>query len=109
MITINIYYKGYEKNAIKFMHEMIDSGIVEKIRSEEGNIRYDYFISLDDEETVLLIDSWISQKALDIHHASEMMNEIIKLREKYDLKMKVERYISDDEGIPESDQKYIRE
>lgn len=37
-----------------------------------------------------------------------MMNKIIGLREKYNLHMKVERYISDDE-IPQTDQKYIRE
>lgn len=32
-------------------------------------------------------------EALDKHHKSQMMEEIAKLREKYNLKMKVERYI----------------
>ena len=41
---------------------MISSGTVDAIRNETGNIRYDYFSPLGDEETVLLIDSWENQK-----------------------------------------------
>jgi quinol monooxygenase YgiN len=88
---------------------MISSGVVNDIRTENGNIRYDYFYPMNDTETVLLIDSWENQKAIDIHHASPMMEQITRLREKYDLSMKVERYVSDEMGIPSGDKKYIRE
>lgn len=108
-ITINIYYSGYNKNARKFAEEMIASGIVNDIRAEDGNIRYEYFYPMNDEETVLLIDSWKDQQSLDLHHASPMMEQITKLREKYDLHMKVERYVSDTAGIPTADQAYIKE
>ena len=73
VITVNIYYQSINGNAKKFAEEMISSGIVNEIRSENGNIRYDYFFPMDDNETVLLIDSWNDQHALDIHHASSMM------------------------------------
>jgi quinol monooxygenase YgiN len=108
-ITINIYYTGKNGNARKFAEEMISSGVVNDIRTENGNIRYDYFYPMNDAETVLLIDSWENQKAIDIHHASPMMEQITRLREKYDLSMKVERYVSDEVGIPSSDKRYIRE
>ena len=107
-ITVNIYYTGENGSARKFAEEMISSGTVEAIRKEKGNIRYDYFYPVDDVETVLLIDSWESQEAIDIHHGTPMMDTIFKLREKYNLHMKVERYISNDE-IPEKDQKFIKE
>ncbi len=87
---------------------MISSGLVEKIRNEPGNLKYEYFQPLNDPETILLIDSWKDQESIDKHHASTMMANLAKLREKYDLHMKVERYISDDSGIPQSDQKFIR-
>ena len=60
---------------------------------------------MDDPETVLLIDSWRDQEAIDVHHASPMMEMIANLREKYNLHMKVERFVSDDIG---SDERYIR-
>ena len=88
---------------------MVASGIVRNIRAEEGNLKYEYFFSMDDDETILLIDSWKNQGALDKHHATEMMQKIVALREKYDLHMRVERYLSDESGIPEQDKKYIKE
>ncbi len=105
-ITVNIYYTGKNGDAKKFAKEMLESGIVKTIREEDGNLRYDYFTPFDDEETVLLIDSWRDQAALDVHHALPVMGEIIKLREKYDLHMKVERFVSDE--MSENDKSFIR-
>ena len=104
--TINIYYKGQNGSARKFAQEMISSGIVDEIRNKEGNLRYEYFEPLDDEETILLIDSWKDQESLDKHHESETMNKIAELRNKYDLHMKVEKYILEDNN--NQDEKYIR-
>lgn len=98
-LTINIYYTGQNGSAVQFVDEMISSGIVDKIRAEEGNKRYEYFFPKDDKETVLLIDCWENQEALDLHHKSPMMKQIADLRTKYKLRMKVERYqaVSNDE------------
>lgn len=108
-ITVNIYYSGKNGNARKFAQEMVSSGVVDNIRNEKGNIRYEYFLPMDDEETVLLIDSWEDQHSIDVHHASPMMEEIVKLRDKYDLHMKVERFVSDEGGIPTTDLSFIKE
>ena len=106
-ITVNLYYTGKDGNARKFAEEMISSGTIAAIRAEDGNLRYEYYFPLEDPETVLLIDSWANQEAIDTHHQSSMMGTITALREKYDLHMKVERYVSD-EGIPEQDDAFIR-
>ncbi len=90
-ITIHIYYKGENGNAKKFAEEMVSSGIVDRVREEDGNERYEYFFPMDDKETVLLIDRWKNEEALDIHHQSEMMKEVADLRNKYHLSMKVEK------------------
>ena len=107
-VTMNLYYTGKDGNARKFAEEMERSGTADRIRGEAGNEKYDYFFPMNDPETVLLIDSWKDQESLDIHHASPMMETIAALREKYDLHMRVERYVSDNEGIPDLDSKFIR-
>ena len=94
-ITVNIYYTGKDDNAKKFAEEMISSGLVDAVRAEEGNERYAYFFPMDDPQTVLLIDRWRDQAALDIHHKTEMMQKIAALREKYHLKMRVERFVEE--------------
>ena len=106
MITVNLYYKDANGSARAFAEEMEKSGIADAIRNEKGNLRYQYFMPLDDPETVLLIDSWTDQAAIDAHHASPMMAQLAELREKYDLHMKVERFISDEY---EADSKFIRQ
>ena len=105
-LTVNLYYRGTNGSARKFAQEMEASGIAADIRAEEGNERYEYFLPMNDPETVLLIDSWRDQKALDAHHASPMMEKLAKLREKYDLHMSVERYVSTEE--PAGEEKFIR-
>ena len=106
-IIVNLRYTGTNGNARKFAEEMVSSGTVDAIRAEEGNLRYEYYQSLDDPETILLIDSWASQEAIVAHHASPMMAKIAELRDKYDLHMRVERYNSAE--IPEGENKFIRE
>lgn len=108
IITVNLYYTGTNGSAKKFAQEMESSGTADKIRAEKGNLRYEYFFPMNDPETVLLIDSWESQEAIDIHHASPMMQTIATLREKYDLHMRVERFVSDEDYSEDKDSGFIR-
>lgn len=94
-ITVNLYYTGRNGSARAFAEEMTARGVVDRVRAEEGNERYEYFLSMDDPETVLLVDRWRDQNALDVHHKSPMMQEIAELREKHHLRMRVERYVDD--------------
>ena len=107
-ITVHIYYTGENGSAKAFVKEMLTSGLVDEIRKEKGNRRYEYFFSVEDEETVLLVDSWDNQEAIDLHHSSSIMDQIMELRIKYHLHMKVERYFLDETGIPKEDQKFIQ-
>lgn len=112
-ITITIRYSGKGNAAVDFAKEMIESGTVENIRAEKGNLRYEYFVPLFDGngnagKTVLLIDQWENQEAIDAHHASPMMEIISKLREKYDLHMSVERFVPDGDA-PERDESFIKD
>ena len=113
-ITVNLRYTGKKGAAQAFAREMISSGTVEKIRAEKGNLRYEYYLPFGEEptdntssETILLIDSWENQQAIDLHHATPMMKTISELREKYDLHMTIERFVSDDK-IPEQDKAFLR-
>ena len=105
-ITVNILYTGKNGSARKFAEEMENTGTADAIRAEAGNIRYEYYFPMNDSETVLLIDAWESQAAIDAHHASPMMGTIAALRETYDLHMTVERFVSAAENA--ADDRFIR-
>lgn len=95
-ITVNLYYTGKDGSARAFAEEMVRRGVVARVRAEEGNERYEYFFPMDDPETVLLIDRWRDQAALDAHHKSPMMADIAALREKHRLRLRVERYVDEE-------------
>ena len=105
-LTINIYYTGSNGSARAFAKEMEQSGIANDIRNERDNESYNYFLSMRNPDTVLLIDQWKDQKALDEHHNSPMMEKIAELRDKYDLHMQVKRYVTVKDN--ERDATYIR-
>lgn len=91
-ITVNLKYCGKDGAARAFAEEMTQSGTVAAIRAEEGNEAYDYYVSFDDPEVLLLVDQWRDQAAIDAHHASPMMKTIAGLRDKFDLRMEVQRF-----------------
>ena len=107
-MVMNLYEPGATGAARRFAEEMESSGTADRIRAEEGNERYAYFYPANDPETVLLIDVWRDQRAINLHHASPMMETIARLREKYGLHMRAERYVTDTAGIPEADAKFIK-
>ena len=106
-VTMNLYYTGKNGAAQAFAAEMEQSGLAARIRGKSGCVKYEYFTSFADCETVLLIDSWSNQAALDAHHASAEMQELAALREKYDLHMSAERYAAVEQQ--EADNRFIRE
>ncbi len=108
-ITLHLTYTGKDGAARRFAEEMIQSGTVSAIRAEKGNRGYAYYFSRDDPETLLLIDSWDDQAAIDRHHASPMMQTIAALREKHGLTMTAERFVTDELGLPEKDRRFLRE
>ena len=82
IITVNLYYTGTNGSAKKFAQEKESSGTADKIRAEKGNLRYEYFFP--------------------------MMQTIASLREKYDLHMRVERFVSDENYSEDKDSSFIR-
>ena len=105
-ISVHLYYHGENGSAVRFAREMEQKGIADAIRAEEGNLRYQYFQPLNDPETILLIDCWRDQAAIDAHHASPMMKQLAELRDKYHLHMEAERFTS--VAGPASDEAYLR-
>ena len=105
-ITVNLRYTGMNGSARRFAEEMESTGTADAIRAEAGNIRYEYYLPMNDPETVLLIDAWESQRRLISITLLPVMAAIAALREKYDLHMTVERFVSIDDNA--ADEKFIR-
>lgn len=109
-LTIDIYYTDENGNARKFAEEMEQSGTASAIKAEKSNLKYEYFYPVNDKEIVLIIGSRENQEAIDVYHTTPMINKIImELRDKYNLHMRVERDVSDEQGVPSQNKEFIRQ
>lgn len=78
-LTINIYYTGENGNAKKFAEEMVKTGVVDRVRAEKGNKKYEYFFPMDDPETVLLIDKCEFIEYQDDEYGCGVIGKVVKV------------------------------
>lgn len=66
-----------------FLNELTAQGIVDAIRREDGCIRYDYYLSVQDDNTLLLIEQWASEAHQQTHMGQPHMAALRAAKEKY--------------------------
>jgi len=81
MLTVT--YRAKEGCARAFVEELESSGVAALVRGENGCIRYDYYFSAKDENTVLLFEEWESQTHQQIHITQPHIQTLKQIKEKY--------------------------
>ena len=82
-IILNVEYTMKPGRREAFVQAVKDTGILAKIRGEEGCVRYEYFAALDEPTKLLLVEEWADQAALDSHQGREHMEELKILKPNY--------------------------
>ena len=67
MIVLNVTYKCKPDMREEFLEAIMTEGLDVASRSEEGNIKYDYYIPTDDNDELLLVEKWKDAEALAEH------------------------------------------
>ena len=67
MIVLNVTYKCKPQMRDEFLEMIMAEGIDVACRSEEGNVKYDYYIPTDDSDDLLLVEKWRDAEALAEH------------------------------------------
>ena len=82
---LNIYVKYTAKEGCRetFLREIVEQGILTAIRNEDGCIMYDYYLSAQDENVVLLLEQWVSEERQRIHMQQPHMKPLMEIKDKY--------------------------
>lgn len=83
MLTIYVKYTAKDGCREKFLREIVEQGILTAIRNEEGCLMYDYYLSAQDENVILLIEQWESEAHQRVHMQQSHMKPLMALKEKY--------------------------
>ena len=81
MLTVTYTAKdGYAK---QFVEDLEHSGVAQAVRAEDGCIRYDYYYSAKNENTVFLFEEWESENHQQVHLTQPHIATLKEIKEKY--------------------------
>ena len=91
-VVINVHYRGNGGSARRFVEDMVSEGVLGAVHAEDGCIGYEYFVSFEDPDSIVLIEHWRDEAALDAHTRSENMRRIGSLKDRHCLSATVEKF-----------------
>ena len=92
-IILHVYYYCKPGMAEAYVRALKESGLQAKVRAEDGCIQYDYHLSCEQADTVVLLEKWRDAAALEQHLAQPHMAEIRALKDQYVEESKLEKFV----------------
>lgn len=92
MLTMNVYYRCKPGMRGDFMKALEEIGAGAKSRAEVGNSKYDYFLSADDEDLVLLVEKWDNEEVLKAHTQTAHFQLLAGLKDRFVETIEIEKF-----------------
>ena len=83
MYTIYVQFKCRPNKREAFVETVKQEGILSAVRAEDGCLRYDYYFSESDENELLLIEAWETQRHQQIHIEQSHMARLREFKDDY--------------------------
>ena len=91
-VILHVYYYCKPGMAEAYVRALKESGLQTKVRAEDGCIQYDYTLSLEEPDTVVLLEKWRDGAALAAHMQQPHMETLRELKSRFALDTVIERY-----------------
>ena len=91
-IILHVTYTCLPGKAEDFVRTLKERGLQAAVQAEDGCFQYDYHLSCETPDTVVLLEQWRDAAALAAHSGQPHMAEIAACKEGRVLQTKVERY-----------------
>lgn len=93
MVFMAVTYRcGTKENRSRFMAELLPLGA--NCRREPGNVRYEYFLPVDDETVLFLFEKWESEESVRVHSATDNFKQIVQVKSRYSVSSEIEKIVS---------------
>ncbi len=77
-----------------FIKEINSSGILEKILQEDGCLEYGYYLSVKNEDDVLLVEKWETEEKQQTHLKQPHMEVLKSIKDRYTSGVRIEKFFS---------------
>ena len=92
MIVLNVTYKCKPDLRDEFLEKIYTEGIDIASRSEEGNIKYDYYTPVDGVDDLLLLEKWSDADALAAHGKQPHFARLGELKKEFVIDTIIEKF-----------------
>lgn len=83
MYTIYVKFTCLPQKREAFIRKVKETGILDAIRAEDGCVKYDYYLSEQDANELLLIEQWETKQHQQIHIAQPHMARLREFKGDY--------------------------
>lgn len=91
-IMEQVYFYGEEAGIRELIHTYTASGDLELVRKEDGCIQFEFYCGADNSEKAVLLERWRDDAALDAHHSTAMMENLLSLIKKHHLQISAVKF-----------------
>lgn len=82
-ILLEVHYSIKHGKRDEFCQKILEAGIADASRNEKGNLKYDYYIPLDSDDEICLIELWENSQAQLEHKTLPHFQKLGELKELY--------------------------
>ena len=90
MLKLSVNYFAKPGRREEFLRR-VEEGILTAIRREEGCLRYDYYLSCQNEDEILLLEAWDTDEHQRIHMEQEHMKRLRAIKDECIAETKLNR------------------
>ena len=76
MLKLSVNYFAKPGRREEFLRRIVESGILSAIRGEDGCLRYDYYLSCQNEDEILLLEEWDTAEHQRVHMEQDHMKRL---------------------------------
>ena len=83
--TLTLYVRYLAKPGCRetFLRQLTTHGVIDDIRREDGYLRYDYFLSVQNADEILLVEQWQTEEKQQAHLRAPHMDQLRRLKSEY--------------------------
>lgn len=83
--TLTLYVRYLAKPGCRetFLRQLTTHGVIDAIRREDGYLRYDYFLSVQNADEILLVEQWQTDEKQQAHLRAPHMDRLRRLKSEY--------------------------
>lgn len=91
-LVLNVIYTVVDGKRDEFYNTVQREKIPEMSRLENGNLKYEYYFSVEDKNKLLLIEIWKSKSFQEIHKETEHFKKLQSIKQKYVTDVELREY-----------------